>query len=213
MDVEKEECPLKDRDDNDDDEQSAEGKDNSKASCSVQVGPIHHQDEDDESQLLLKPRTRAQMIFGWALGDVLVYVTIINLFVEYIPQMRMDSFTISIVTSIVLKLVLEGVHYLQHKFQHFFCVQRKQRIIGAFFIWLVLFGSKFVILWIDETIFPTQVDLGGVKMILVLSLVLMLSEKFMRFLWWKLGQYGREDIVVRKESSSAIEDAEAEKRV
>jgi hypothetical protein len=140
-----------------------------------------------------KPPTRVQVTFAWACIDVLVYVTIINLFVEYIESMELDSFTISILTSIVLKLVLEGVHYLQHKFKHYFCdvrgaEQRYWKLVGAFFIWLVLFGSKFVILWIDETIFPDKVDLGGVKLILVLSLALMIAEKVLRLLWWQLGK-------------------------
>jgi hypothetical protein len=50
-----------------------------------------------------------------------VYLTIVNLFVEYIPKMKLDSFTISIVTAIVLKPVLEGFHTREQRFKHFFC--------------------------------------------------------------------------------------------
>ena len=136
-----------------------------------------------------------QEAVGWMMGDVLVYVTVINLFVEWVPKMEMESFTISIVTAIVLKIVLEGVHFLQHKFKHFFCQVRGDkrycRLLGAFFIWLVLFGSKFLIFWIDQTLFPNKVYLGGVKWILVLSIVLMVFEKLMRVLWVQLGMEDR----------------------
>lgn len=155
--------------------------------------PEGHEEEETSHR---KPPNEVQGLFAWALMDVLMYVTVINLFVEYIPQMSIQgySFTISLGTAIVLKLILEGVHALQHKFKHLFCGASKtmvSKLLGGFLIWLVLFGSKFVILWIDETIFQDTVDLGGVKLILVLSVALMIVEKFLRVLWAQLGQPDR----------------------
>ncbi|CAB9523787.1 expressed unknown protein [Seminavis robusta] len=150
------------------------------------------EDQDHHQHEKAAPNQR-QTIFAWGLMDVCLYVTVINLFVEYVPQMTIQdySFTISLFTAVVLKLVLEGVHFLQHTFKNLFCGTHKpwwSKPLGAFFIWLVLFGSKFLILWIDETIFHKWVDLGGVKLIMLLSIVLMIAEKVLRIGWAQLGQ-------------------------
>ena len=55
-------------------------------------------------------------------------------------------------------------------------------------MWLIVFGSKFLILWIDEMIFGKFVELGRFWSILIISLVLMLSEKASRALFKRLGK-------------------------
>ena len=41
--------------------------------------------------------------------DLLVYVVVLNLFVEYLPQVLAESFTLSLLTAALLKGVLEVV--------------------------------------------------------------------------------------------------------
>lgn len=43
------------------------------------------------------------------LVDVLVYVVVLNLAIEYLPSVISETFTLSLLTAIVLKLVLELV--------------------------------------------------------------------------------------------------------
>jgi hypothetical protein len=47
------------------------------------------------------------LIFG--IVDVFVYVVVLNLFVEYLPQVITETFTLSLLTALLLKLVLEVV--------------------------------------------------------------------------------------------------------
>ena len=50
--------------------------------------------------------TRAQEIYtSWA-TDLLIFVVVLNLFVEYVDAVVIDSFTISILTALLLKIVL-----------------------------------------------------------------------------------------------------------
>jgi hypothetical protein len=58
----------------------------------------------------------------------------LNLFAEYIDNVKIDSFTVSIMTAIVLKLVLEGVYQLQHFFHHVFCHPEGTgwKVVGGF---------------------------------------------------------------------------------
>jgi hypothetical protein len=44
-----------------------------------------------------------------AVVDVVVYVVVLNLFVEYLPQVLSETFTLSLLTAVLLKVVLEVV--------------------------------------------------------------------------------------------------------
>ena len=41
--------------------------------------------------------------------DVLVFIVVLNLFVEYLPKVITESFTISIFTAVVLKLLIDAI--------------------------------------------------------------------------------------------------------
>ena len=64
--------------------------------------------------------TRRQEIYvSWA-KDVLIYIIVLNLFVEYNANIVIDSFTISIFTAIVLKILLEIILRFEHVVGDFF---------------------------------------------------------------------------------------------
>ena len=64
--------------------------------------------------------SRKQMIFVSWTKDVLIYIIVLNLFVEYVEKVVIDSFTISIFTAILLKALLDVILGLEHKVAHFF---------------------------------------------------------------------------------------------
>ena len=50
--------------------------------------------------------TRTQELFASWVTDVLVYIFGLNLFIEYVPRVITESFTISIYTAAILKFAL-----------------------------------------------------------------------------------------------------------
>ena len=44
-----------------------------------------------------------------AIVDVFVYVVVLNLFIEYVPEVISETFTLSLLTAVLLKIVLEVV--------------------------------------------------------------------------------------------------------
>jgi uncharacterized membrane protein HdeD (DUF308 family) len=60
------------------------------------------QDGNDELPLR-NPRLAATVV------DLFVYVVVLNLFVEYFPKVLAESFTVSLLTAVLLKAVLEVV--------------------------------------------------------------------------------------------------------
>jgi len=67
------------------------------------------------------------------------------------------SFTLSIFTTIILKVLLEIILTIEHKVSDFF---KANKILRIFFIWLILFGSKFFFLELINILFGEYVKLG-----------------------------------------------------
>jgi hypothetical protein len=134
--------------------------------------------------------TKRQAYYAWFMSDVLLYVCILNLSSEWVRNIHIERFSISLFVAVVLKLVLNAIQAMEHHIKHLVCDVWNRKLIGAFCMWLVVFSSKFLILWIDDVIFRSQVELGYFWEILILSLVLVLSSIMSR---WLFGQLGRWD--------------------
>lgn len=85
--------------------------------------------------------TRAQQRFvSWTM-DVLVYVVVLNLFVEYVDAVVIDSFTISVLTAVLLKLLLDLILPFEHRVHGFF--KRRSgavfRVLGVTSTFAILF--------------------------------------------------------------------------
>ncbi len=118
--------------------------------------------------------TPAQERFtSWA-RDVLVYTAVLNLFVEYVDAIVIDSFTISLFTAAVLKVLLDVLTLVEHRVSHFF--SKIHKILGLLSMWVVLFLSKFVILEVIDIIFGDHVELGKFLDVVVLVLSLMIAR-------------------------------------
>ena len=129
--------------------------------------------------------TRQQMIFtSWA-KDVLIYIIVLNLFVEYNPKIIIDSFTISIFTAILLKILLEIVLNIEHKVADFF---KSYKVLRIFLVWLILFGSKFLILEVVDMVFGNHVELGKFLDVILLVIILMVAREVFQRIYLSLGR-------------------------
>lgn len=114
--------------------------------------------------------------------DVFVYVVVLNLFVEYLPQVISETFTLSLLTAALLKCVLEIVVAAKN------LVRARLRatstpigkVAAAIALWVVLFGSKFLVLEIVNLVFGDRVSLGGFFSVTLLILTLLLSRAAVR---------------------------------
>ncbi len=134
------------------------------------------------SEMLQTPPTRVngrQLVFLGLLSNVLVNVVVLNLFVEYADNVIIDSFTISILTAVLLTAMLFAIVRFEHRVREFFFERhegRPWRISGFFAIWGILFGSKFVILEVVDFVFGSHVELGKLVEV-ILIVVVMLAAK------------------------------------
>ena len=132
--------------------------------------------------------TPAQERFmSWA-SDVLVYTVVLNLFVEYADAIVIDSFTISLFTAVVLKVLLDLLTLAEHHVSGFF--SKIHKVLGYVSMWAVLFLSKFVILEVIDIIFGDHVSLGKFLDVVVLVLSLMIVRALVDKLYTSLGVAG-----------------------
>ena len=106
--------------------------------------------------------TRAQQRFFSWMTDVLVYTVVLNLFVEHLDAVVIDSFTISIFTAVLLKLMLDVILGFEHNVNEFFAQKEGAvyRVLGTVSMFAILFLSKFLILEVVDIVFGDHVDLG-----------------------------------------------------
>lgn len=114
--------------------------------------------------------------------DVFVYVVVLNLATEYLPRVVHETFTLSLLSAVLMKLVLEVVVRLKDRIK----VRIKAapgtagKVLGGLALWGVLVGSKFVVLELVALVFDGRVHLGGFFAVTGLILVLMVARAAVR---------------------------------
>jgi hypothetical protein len=137
----------------------------------------------NEKPIATMPTSR-QLIFASWTKDVLIYIIVLNLFVEYNSKIIIDSFTISIFTAVVLKILLEIILKLEHRVSERF---KSYKALRIFLVWLVLFGSKFLILEVVDLVFGDHVELGKFLDVILLVITLMIAREIFQRIYVSLG--------------------------
>ena len=128
-----------------------------------------------------------QRRFASFMADVLIYVTVLNLFVEFSDAVIIDSFTISILTAIVLKILLDVILAAEQKVSDFFTRRQRplSKVLRVVAVWLILFSSKFVILEVVDLVFGEHVELGKLIEVILIVVVMLASKALVaRFFDW-----------------------------
>lgn len=110
--------------------------------------------------------------------DVFVYTVVIALFVEFFPQVISESFVLTLLTAILLKLVLELVVRVKGALLRRVRTAETlwRRVANIATLLLVLPGSKFLVLELTAWVFGGSVHLGGFFPVTGLIVVLMLAR-------------------------------------
>jgi len=134
--------------------------------------------------------TQKQRLYVSWTSDVLVYIVVLNLFVEFVDAIVIDSFWISILTAVLLKALLDVVIHLEHRVGDFFDKKGGQffKFIGIAMRFLILFTSKFIILEVVDIVFGDHVELGHFVDVLVLIIVMIVAKALMVKVYKNLGE-------------------------
>jgi hypothetical protein len=114
--------------------------------------------------------------------DVFVYVVVLNLAVQYVPSVISETFTLSLLTAVLLKVALEAVIFLKSKLLGRFraATTRVGRWASGALLWVAAAGSKIVVLELVDLVFGDAVSLGNFVSVTGLVVALLLSRGAVR---------------------------------
>ncbi len=135
-----------------------------------------------------EPRPPRRSVRRWLharpedLIDVFVYVVVLNLAIEYLPSVISESFSLSLLTALLLKIALEVVLLLKGHIVEGLRAANTRRAKAAIgvVLWVVAAGSKFVVLTLVDLVFGDAVSLGGFVSVTLLIAVLLISRAQVR---------------------------------
>jgi len=139
------------------------------------------------------PPTDRQRLFLRYYTGVLIDLTLLNLFAEYWSDVKVSSFTVSLLAAILLQFLLKLTIWVEHHVAMWFKKHPGKlwtfmRYFGA---WLVLFGSKFVILEALVFAFGDRLKFSGpfhgIVALIVVVVVMLIVEAVLVKLYRRLG--------------------------
>ena len=142
-----------------------------------------------ETQSRVTRFTTSQLVFQELFVGTLVYVAILGLFSDYTNIVNVRSFSTILFASIVLELLTFVVSQLKSKI--ITTLKTKSgaiyRFLIFFFVWLVMFLSKFVFIWALDVSFGDYISIHGFLGILAVVLAVTIVNKLAYFVFQRLG--------------------------
>jgi len=135
----------------------------------------------------------SQKLFVRYLVAVLIDLTVLNLFDEFWALVTIDPFSVSVLAAILLQMLLKATLVLEHKVAGYFNAKSGgfARFMRYFTAWLILFGSKFVMLGAIDFAFGDDVafagPLHGVVAFIVVVMVMLAAEEVAVRIYRRLG--------------------------
>jgi hypothetical protein len=129
-----------------------------------------------------------QQLFLRYFTAILTDLVVLSLFAEYWSLVTIDSFTIALLAAILLQLLLKLTLLVEHKVANVFKGRpgATAKVLRIFCAWLILFSSKFVILFAIDFVFGDAVTFAGplhgvVVFVAVVIAILASEELLVRF--------------------------------
>lgn len=135
-----------------------------------------------------------QRLFARYFTAILIDLVVLNLFVEYSKRVNIDSFTTSLLAAVLLQILLAVTIAFEHRVMEYFKARpgRLMTFLKWFCAWLVLFGSKFVILEALTFVFGDKVRFEGrwhgIVTLIVVIVAMLVAEELVARLYRRLGK-------------------------
>jgi hypothetical protein len=142
---------------------------------------------------LTEEMNNSQKLFVRYLVAVLIDLTVLNLFDEFWDLVTIGPFSISVLAAILLQVLLKATLVLEHKVAAYFNSRTGAfaRFMRFFTAWLILFGSKFVMLGAVDLAFGDDVlftgPLHGIVSFIVVVIVMLAAEEIAVRIYRRLG--------------------------
>ena len=138
------------------------------------------------------PSNRQRLFVRYLMGT-LVDLTVLNVFDEFWQFVTVGSFSISILAALLLQVLLKATVALEHRVALFFNSRPGgfAKFMRFFTAWLILFGSKFVMLGVIDLAFGDEVlftgPVHGVVAFIAVVVAMLVAEELIVRLYRRLG--------------------------
>lgn len=137
---------------------------------------------DDLMPVAVRVYSDRQRLFLLYFVGALIDLVVLGLFDEYSGKVFVDSFTTMVLAAVVLQLLLKATIAVEHRVAAYWKAKPKSgfnTFMRFFCAWLVLFGSKFVILEALALAFADKVQFEGVLHGLVWLIIVVVTMVIM----------------------------------
>lgn len=134
-----------------------------------------------------------QILFKEIFVGTLIYAVVLGFFNDYTSIVSAKSFStiflasvvLQFLTSIAFMLKTSIIRWLKNREGIFY------KILKIFFVWLVMFFSKFVFIWAIDFAFGDNMNIRGFVGILVVVVSVTVVHKLADYVFIKLGESSR----------------------
>lgn len=127
------------------------------------------------------------------LGAILVDLVVLNLFIEYWEHVSASSFSVTLLAAVLLQVLLKLTIVVEHKVAAWWNARPggSSRFMRFLCAWLVLFGSKFVILEAVNLAFGGRLYFGGpfdgIVALIAVVVAMLVAEALIVWLYRRMG--------------------------
>ena len=132
-----------------------------------------------------------QMHFKELFVGTLIYAVVLGFFNDYTSIVYAKSFSTIFYSAVVLEILTYLAFLLKGKIVTW--LKNRQgliyRVLMFFCVWLIMFVSKFVFIWVIDTIFGNNINIHGFFGILLIVLCVTIIHKLANKVFISLGEY------------------------
>lgn len=130
-----------------------------------------------------------QILFKEIFVGTLIYAVVLGFFNDYSTIVEAKSFSTIFYAAVVLEILTYFAFLLKHKIITWLNSRRGfiYRILMFFCVWLVMFLSKFVFIWVIDMIFGNNINIHGFFGILLIVLSVTIIHKLAESVFIRLG--------------------------
>jgi len=129
-----------------------------------------------------------QEIFRNMVVGILLYSVVLGFFNDYTNILHTGTYSVTFALAIVMQILTYLTFIAKDRVIDWFnrVYKSKNKIWLIFSVWLVIFLSKFVFLWVIEFIFRGAVEISGFFGLLIIVVILTIAQKLLELTYNKL---------------------------
>ena len=136
-----------------------------------------------------KNSNNKQVLFRNMLVGILLYSVVLGFFNDYTDILHTGTYSTTFLMAIVMQILTYLTYMAKDKFVDWLNNRKnlKSKVLLVFGVWLIIFLSKFIFLWVIEFVFRGTVEISGFFGLLLMVVILTVAQKLVEIIYCKLG--------------------------